>query len=159
EDRDGVAADGARTRLVIARDSGETTLWPGLPVGEVIRRYEEEYGAVEEPAPAAGTPPRRLDLEATSFLLSPPPWLREGAEAMGIPGGKKGEGGTPSGAPEGAAASDKPGAPGVPAQTDGAPAWPGADVSAADGGEDASVGLPATVLAPALSGSDADDAP
>ena len=46
EDRDG--RSGVRTaaaqRLVIARDSGETTLWPGLPVGEVIRRYEEEYG-------------------------------------------------------------------------------------------------------------------
>jgi len=33
-----------RGRLVIARDSGEATLWPALPVGEVIRRYEEEYG-------------------------------------------------------------------------------------------------------------------
>jgi hypothetical protein len=34
----GAPVDGAR--LVIARDSGETTLWPGLPVGEVIRRYD-----------------------------------------------------------------------------------------------------------------------
>ncbi|MDW6060362.1 hypothetical protein SAZ11_23135 [Streptomyces sp. FXJ1.4098] len=48
EDRaDGPVSDGPSegTRLVIARDSGDTTLWPALPVGEVIRRYEEEYGA------------------------------------------------------------------------------------------------------------------
>ena len=46
EDRaDGPRSDGGAQRLVIARDSGEATLWPGLPVGEVIRRYEEEYGA------------------------------------------------------------------------------------------------------------------
>ncbi len=45
EDRpEGPVSDGGRQRLVIARDSGEATLWPGLPVGEVIRRYEEEYG-------------------------------------------------------------------------------------------------------------------
>ena len=41
EDRaDGPRSDGGAQRLVIARDSGEATLWPGLPVGEVIRRYE-----------------------------------------------------------------------------------------------------------------------
>lgn len=46
EDRaEGPVSDGGNQRLVIARDSGEATLWPGLPVGEVIRRYEEEYGA------------------------------------------------------------------------------------------------------------------
>ncbi|GAA3499194.1 hypothetical protein GCM10019016_062980 [Streptomyces prasinosporus] len=45
EDRaDGPRSDGGAQRLVIARDSGEATLWPALPVGEVIRRYEEEYG-------------------------------------------------------------------------------------------------------------------
>ncbi|CAM5543864.1 hypothetical protein STANM309S_00965 [Streptomyces tanashiensis] len=37
EDREGgPTSDGGRQRLVIAR-SGEATLWPGLPVGEVIR--------------------------------------------------------------------------------------------------------------------------
>ncbi|MGK5501498.1 SUKH-4 family immunity protein, partial [Streptomyces sp. URMC 125] len=84
EDRaDGPSTGGGRQRLVIARDSGETTLWPGLPVGEVIRRYEEEYGApAAEPAPAA--PPRRVDLEATSFLLTPPEWLQEAADQLGI---------------------------------------------------------------------------
>lgn len=49
EDRaDGPRSDGGAQRLVIARDSGEATLWPSLPVGEVIRRYEEEYGRPEE---------------------------------------------------------------------------------------------------------------
>ncbi len=56
-----------------------------LPVGEVIRRYEEEYGrdetAAEEPAPA----PARVDLNQTSFLLSPPEWLQEAADRLGIP--------------------------------------------------------------------------
>lgn len=87
EDREnGPVSDGGRQRLVIARDSGEATLWPGLPVGEVIRRYEEEYGvadaAPEDPAPA---PPERVDLNQTSFLLSPPEWLQEAADKLGIP--------------------------------------------------------------------------
>lgn len=48
EDREGgPVSDGGRQRLVIARDSGDASLWPGLPVGEVIRRYEEEYGLPE----------------------------------------------------------------------------------------------------------------
>ncbi|MGW2369978.1 SUKH-4 family immunity protein [Streptomyces sp. NPDC001667] len=87
EDReDGPTSDGGRARLVIARDSGETTLWPGLPVGEVIRRYEEEYGAVDEQLPPPSDAPlKRLDLEATSFLLSPPQWLQDAADAIGIP--------------------------------------------------------------------------
>ncbi len=87
EDRaDGPRSDGGGQRLVIARDSGEATLWPALPVGEVIRRYEEEYGrdeaAAEEPAPE---PPARVDLNQTSFLLSPPEWLQEAADRLGIP--------------------------------------------------------------------------
>ncbi|MFF9146266.1 SUKH-4 family immunity protein [Streptomyces sp. NPDC014861] len=87
EDREGgPTADTGRQRLVIARDSGEATLWPGLPVGEVIRRYEEEYGVAEEavvPAPAA--PPARIDLNQTSFLLSPPEWLQDAADKIGLP--------------------------------------------------------------------------
>ncbi|MGC4976786.1 SUKH-4 family immunity protein [Streptomyces sp. DT199] len=87
EDRaDGPRSDGGAQRLVIARDSGEATLWPGLPVGEVIRRYEEEYGrpdAVDEPAPAA--PAARVDLNQTSFLLTPPEWLQDAADKLGIP--------------------------------------------------------------------------
>ncbi|MDT9692125.1 SUKH-4 family immunity protein [Streptomyces sp. P9(2023)] len=87
EDREGgPVSDGGRQRLVIARDSGEATLWPGLPVGEVIRRYEEEYGAVED-EPGAGAPPappERVDLNATSFLLTPPEWLQDAADKLGL---------------------------------------------------------------------------
>ncbi|MEV6613638.1 SUKH-4 family immunity protein [Streptomyces sp. NPDC051051] len=85
EDRaEGPRSDGGGQRLVLARDSGEVTLWPALPVGEVIRRYEEEYGRPEgEPAPV---PPAaaRVDLNQTSFLLSPPEWLQEAADRLGI---------------------------------------------------------------------------
>ncbi|WUH93187.1 SUKH-4 family immunity protein [Streptomyces sp. NBC_00433] len=77
------ADDGGDIRVVIARDSGDATLWPALPIGELIRRYEEEYGAV--PNDAAPEPPQRIDLEATSFLLSPPQWLQDAADRMGIP--------------------------------------------------------------------------
>ncbi|MEU9142213.1 SUKH-4 family immunity protein [Streptomyces sp. NPDC048404] len=93
EDRaDGPRSDGGAQRLVIARDSGEATLWPALPVGEVIRRYEEEYGVpagAPDPAPA---PAARVDLNQTSFLLSPPEWLQEAADRMGIPDRRAGSG-------------------------------------------------------------------
>ncbi|OIK24113.1 SUKH-4 family immunity protein [Streptomyces malaysiense] len=86
EDRaQGPRSDAGAQRLVIARDSGEATLWPALPVGEVIRRYEEEYGRPDgpgEPAPAPAA--ARLDLNQTSFLLTPPEWLQEAADKMGI---------------------------------------------------------------------------
>ncbi|MFF2128473.1 SUKH-4 family immunity protein [Streptomyces olivochromogenes] len=86
EDRvDGPRSDGGAQRLVIARDSGEATLWPGLPVGEVIRRYEEEYGVPQASPEAAPEPPARVDLNQTSFLLSPPEWLQEAADKLGIP--------------------------------------------------------------------------
>ncbi|MFF9069843.1 SUKH-4 family immunity protein [Streptomyces sp. NPDC014891] len=86
EDREGgPTSDGGRQRLVIARDSGEATLWPGLPVGEVIRRYEEEYGAAEEVPAQAAVPAARIDLNQTSFLLSPPEWLQDAADRIGLP--------------------------------------------------------------------------
>ncbi|MEV0498964.1 hypothetical protein AB0I84_15340, partial [Streptomyces spectabilis] len=87
EDREGgPRSDGGGQRLVIARDSGEATLWPALPVGEVIRRYEEEYGVPDAPEPAvAPAAPERMDLNQTSFLLSPPEWLQEAADKLGIP--------------------------------------------------------------------------
>lgn len=86
EDRaEGPVSDGGRQRLVIARDSGEATLWPGLPVGEVIRRYEEEYGTPVGAPAAAPEPPQRVDLNQTSFLLTPPEWLQEAADKLGIP--------------------------------------------------------------------------
>ncbi|MER7733220.1 SUKH-4 family immunity protein [Streptomyces erythrochromogenes] len=81
----GPVSGGGRQRLVIARDSGEVTLWPGLPVGEVIRRYEEEYGAAAANAASeASVPPPRIDSEQTSFMLSPPEWLQEAADRAGI---------------------------------------------------------------------------
>ncbi|MGA5700705.1 SUKH-4 family immunity protein [Peterkaempfera bronchialis] len=80
----GPSSDGGEVRMVIARDSGATTLWPALPVNEVVRHYEQAYG---RPAGAASagtaTPPARDSVEATSFLLSPPQWLQEaGAAAL-----------------------------------------------------------------------------
>ncbi|MFF9124249.1 SUKH-4 family immunity protein [Streptomyces sp. NPDC014889] len=171
EDReDGPRLDGGAQRLVIARDSGEATLWPALPVGELVRRYEEEYGRVE---PAADTPPppARVDLNQTSFLLTPPEWLQEAADRMGIPD-RRGESGTGGGAGAAAASAEAagsgplprtqagvplgaPGAPGAPA---GATPWAGTDTNA-DTGDDRSVPLPATVFAPPLSGSDDDTPP
>ncbi|MGK5529858.1 SUKH-4 family immunity protein, partial [Streptomyces sp. URMC 129] len=69
-------------KLVIARDSGDTTLWPALPVAEVIRAYEEEYGT-SSAAPPAEPEEQRIDLNVTSFLLTPPQWLQEAADRAG----------------------------------------------------------------------------
>ncbi|QGV80219.1 SUKH-4 family immunity protein [Streptomyces ficellus] len=136
EDREnGPTSDGGRQRLVIARDSGEATLWPGLPVGEVIRRYEEEYGApAGVPVEAPSGQPERIDLNQTSFLLTPPEWLQDAADRMGIPdrrsesgtsggtsgggtsgGAAAGGGGVPEGDTSGTGASGTGEAPGTPA--------------------------------------------
>ncbi|MGW2983990.1 SUKH-4 family immunity protein [Streptomyces goshikiensis] len=178
----GPVSGGGRQRLVIARDSGEVTLWPGLPVGEVIRRYEEEYGVAAAPAAEASVPTPRIDAEQTSFMLSPPEWLQEAADRAGIPRAvpsSSSSGGAAAATPaaaEAAPASEAP-APVAPAEpvplrrggevpyeptaNDGVPAgatpWAGTDVNS--GGDDASVPLPATVFAPPLSGSDLEDAP
>ncbi|MFH9245023.1 SUKH-4 family immunity protein [Streptomyces lydicus] len=143
EDREGgPSTDGGRARLVIARDSGETTLWPGLPVGEVIRRYEEEYGAVADGGYGAAEPaPQRIDLEATSFLLTPPEWLQQAADARGIPDGRGGAG-------SGAA----PSAPSVPAQA-GPPA-----AAAAAGPAPAAPPAPSTPSVPSAAVPSASDA-
>ncbi|WP_428934735.1 SUKH-4 family immunity protein [Streptomyces sp. ACT015] len=128
EDRpDGPRSDGGGQRLVIARDSGEATLWPALPVGEVIRRYEEEYGRPDpedEPAPPAAA---RVDLNQTSFLLSPPEWLQEAADKLGIPDrrGESGSGNQSADAGSGSAgsgvgAAPRPGAAAAPAAAAGA---------------------------------------
>ncbi|MEW1889384.1 SUKH-4 family immunity protein [Streptomyces sp. NPDC085659] len=176
EDRaDGPVSDGGRQRLVIARDSGEATLWPGLPVGEVIRRYEEEYGSQEVP-PAAPAPPERVDLNQTSFLLSPPEWLQEAADKLGIPDRRAERDDTPPPAPQAPSSFPPPApipSPSTPSQggsvayeptaSDGVPAsslqppvgatpWAGTDVNADS--DDAEVALPATVFAPPLSGAD-----
>ncbi|MFD3530028.1 SUKH-4 family immunity protein [Streptomyces sp. NPDC058664] len=251
EDREGgPTSDGGRQRLVIARDSGEATLWPGLPVGEVIRRYEEEYGAAEDVPAQAAVPAARIDLNQTSFLLSPPEWLQDAADRIGLPkqpnasqesgssvapvedasdpvgavtgpsasvassvsssGGflspaaaEAGAGAVPAsvdggaGAPgasggSGAVAYEPTAMDGVPAETPAAPAaaapvvppaapapvpvsapmpasapasppasvgGPWVDANASSGGADGAVPLPATVFAPALSGTDDEDAP
>ncbi|GHB12661.1 hypothetical protein GCM10010392_45760 [Streptomyces clavifer] len=174
EDRpEGPVSDGGRQRLVIARDSGEATLWPGLPVGEVIRRYEEEYGA-SAAAPTAPEPPQRIDLNQTSFLLTPPEWLQEAADKLGIPDRRAERDTPPSPAPvptsapagpAGSGATPWPAAGGQrdyePTASDGVPAgatpWAGTDTNADS--EDGAVALPATVFAPPLSGSDDEGPP
>ncbi|WP_033334033.1 SUKH-4 family immunity protein [Streptomyces novaecaesareae] len=83
-------------RLVIARDSGASTLWPALPVNEVVRQYEEVYGRPVAANPAGAAKPAPGPVEATSFLLSPPQWLQEAgaaaiaAEAERLGGGSAG---------------------------------------------------------------------
>ncbi|MFD3930970.1 SUKH-4 family immunity protein [Streptomyces sp. NPDC058614] len=124
EDRaDGPRSDGGAQRLVIARDSGEATLWPSLPVGEVIRRYEEQYGVPDAAPDAAPAPPARVDLNQTSFLLSPPEWLQEAADKLGIPDRRGGGGASDgAGARAGSAAGSgvSEGAGGVPNGSSGA---------------------------------------
>lgn len=98
EDRaDGPRSDGGAQRMVLARDTGEATLWPALPVGEVVRRYEEEYGRSDEIADAVPAAPARVDLNQTSFLLSPPEWLQEAADKLGIPDRREPSSSTPAG--------------------------------------------------------------
>ncbi|GAA3099051.1 SUKH-4 family immunity protein [Streptomyces goshikiensis] len=140
----GPVSGGGRQRLVIARDSGEVTLWPGLPVGEVIRRYEEEYGAAAAPAAEASVPTPRIDAEQTSFMLSPPEWLQEAADRAGIPravpssssSGGASSGGAAAAAPavaEAAPASDAAGSP-APSEAP-APVAPAEPVPLRRGGE------------------------
>ncbi|MCX5256571.1 SUKH-4 family immunity protein [Streptomyces canus] len=152
EDRaEGPRSDGGAQRLVIARDSGEATLWPSLPVGEVIRRYEETYGREDGVEDAGGTSAAsRVDLNQTSFLLTPPEWLQDAADKLGIGGDGAGvSSGGRDGGPAGAGAGSSAGsgaAPGVPA---GARPWTGTDTN---GGEDLSVALPETVFSAPGSG-------
>ncbi|MET7662203.1 SUKH-4 family immunity protein [Streptomyces sp. NPDC005463] len=135
EDREGgPVSDGGRQRLVIARDSGDASLWPGLPVGEVIRRYEEEYGLPEASPEPADAPPERVDLNQTSFLLSPPEWLQEAADKLGIPDrrGDASSAGASSGAGSGTGSGSRPGSAsgagsGVSAPEPAAPAPASAD--------------------------------
>ncbi|MFE0192899.1 hypothetical protein ACFW0T_33375, partial [Streptomyces sp. NPDC058989] len=135
EDREGgPATDGGRARLVIARDSGETTLWPGLPVGEVIRRYEEEYGASVDGGQGAAEPaPQRIDLEATSFLLTPPEWLQQAADAIGVPD-RRGGGAEPAAPVPAPAVSPEQAPPAPPPVPSASDAWAEVSVNGADGG-------------------------
>ncbi|MFJ9179549.1 SUKH-4 family immunity protein [Streptomyces sp. NPDC102360] len=162
EDREsGPVSDGGRQRLVIARDSGDASLWPSLPVGEVIRRYEEEYGLPDAPAePAAPRAPERVDLNQTSFLLTPPEWLQEAADKKGDADGRSParagsawSDGTPADAiPASARAEPQDAVPPLPAD---ATPWAGTDTNGVGDEEDRSVPLPDTVFSPPL----AEDAP
>ncbi|CAM5269372.1 hypothetical protein SALBM135S_00072 [Streptomyces alboniger] len=173
EDREnGPVSDGGDQRLVIARDSGEATLWPGLAVGEVIRRYEEEYGLPDAgPQDAVPPPPERVDLNQTSFLLSPPEWLQEAADKLGIPD-RRSEASAPAPAaepepePVSASAADSgpdsgpgpvsdavpgpqhgapvPATPAAPAAPGGGTPWPAAVGSDGDDGSGLDDGLPVT---------------
>ncbi|MFG2468842.1 SUKH-4 family immunity protein [Streptomyces canus] len=147
EDRaEGPRSDGGAQRLVIARDSGEATLWPSLPVGEVVRRYEEAYGredGVEDAGGAAAA--SRVDLNQTSFLLTPPEWLQDAADKLGLGGDGAG---VSSGARDGGS-GDTGGDAGSGAVPAGARPWTGTDTN---GGEDLSVALPETVFSAPVSG-------
>ncbi|MFG2843174.1 SUKH-4 family immunity protein [Kitasatospora sp. NPDC048296] len=101
-------AGSGEARLVIARDSGASTLWPALPVNEVVRQYEEIYGRPVAANPAGAAKPAPGPVEATSFLLSPPQWLQEaGAAAIAAEAEKLGG----AAAPVPAAAVAPPAAP------------------------------------------------
>ncbi|MFH8609485.1 SUKH-4 family immunity protein [Streptomyces sp. NPDC018029] len=179
EDREhGPVSDGGGQRLVIARDSGDATLWPALPVGEVIRRYEEEYGLPDAaPQDAVPAPPERVDLNQTSFLLTPPEWLQEAADKMGIPdrrsaAGSSGSGGSGSDASgPGTSGSDVPGpgTSGSGASGSGESGEPAAAEELPVSGFPEAPGAPATSATPAAPGggtpwpaaaaSDEDDVP
>nr|WP_202447206.1 SUKH-4 family immunity protein [Streptomyces sp. SID5468] len=161
EDREGgPTSDGGGSRLVIAREDGGTTLWPALPVERIVEEYTLAYGAAGAvPAEADPEPPKRVDLEVTSFLLTPPDWLQAAADKMGIPDGRR----KPEEEP--AAASPEPAAEDAPSGGESAedaaassrpagpadPGWAGA--AATDGRQAASVPPPATVLAPPVAAS------
>ncbi|MCC9312197.1 hypothetical protein LN042_34925 [Kitasatospora sp. RB6PN24] len=131
EDRaNGPSSDGGAAKLVIARESGAGTLWPALPVNEVVRRYEETYGRPAGAVPAGAAKPQPGPAEATSFLLSPPQWMEAAAaEAIARENEKLGTAPTAAGAP--AAAPPAAAAPAAPAAAPPAAAAPAAPAPAA----------------------------
>ncbi|MFI8370457.1 SUKH-4 family immunity protein [Streptomyces sp. NPDC085466] len=160
EDREGgPTADTGRQRLVIARDSGEATLWPGLPVGEVIRRYEEEYGVAEAAPAAPAVPPARIDLNQTSFLLSPPEWLQDAADKIGLPQRpnasqeERGEGdsGADGGGGDSLAGSEVGGVPGAGASVSSVSSVSSAESGASEGRSVSSAGSDTPAAATPLS--------
>lgn len=82
EDRDGgPSSDGGAVKLVIARETGASTLWPALPVNEVVHRYEAQYGRPAQGSAPGAVKPVPAPAEATSFLLSPPQWMLDAGAA------------------------------------------------------------------------------
>ncbi|MGW7333226.1 SUKH-4 family immunity protein, partial [Streptomyces sp. NPDC054840] len=148
----GPVSGGGRQRLVIARDSGEVTLWPGLPVGEVIRRYEEEYGAVAAAVSEASVPTPRIDSEQTSFMLSPPEWLQEAADRAGIAPRSTSASAPAAPAevrPESAPVPEPASAPAAPAPVEAVPLRRGGEIPYEPTAND---GVPATPPAPVPTG-------
>ncbi|WP_329251258.1 SUKH-4 family immunity protein [Streptomyces sp. NBC_01478] len=163
EDRaEGPRSDGGAQRLVLARDSGEATLWPSLPVGEVIRRYEEEYGRPDEVADAVpAAAPARVDLNQTSFLLSPPEWLQEAADKLGIPDRRGESASTPAAGTGGGAPASTPAA-GAGVGASGSASVPGpvpGSGSARRSLPETQAGVPAASAWPDAGGSGAPDSP
>ncbi|KJS57886.1 hypothetical protein VM95_36880, partial [Streptomyces rubellomurinus] len=115
------SAGSGEARLVIARDSGASTLWPALPVNEVVRQYEEVYGRPVAANPAGAAKPAPGPVEATSFLLSPPQWLQEaGAAAIAAESERLGAAPAAAAAPAPAPAAPAP----VPVEPAPAPVEP-----------------------------------
>ncbi|MEV7776491.1 SUKH-4 family immunity protein [Kitasatospora sp. NPDC086791] len=144
-------------RLVIARDSGASTLWPALPVNEVVRRYEEVYGRPVAANPAGAAKPAPGPVEATSFLLSPPQWLQEaGAAAIAAEAERLGAGASaPAAVPASASVPD--------AVSASAPVPAGAPLPAVGPAEDPFAAVvppaPAVLTEPPVSDRPAGDAP
>ncbi|MER6363431.1 SUKH-4 family immunity protein [Kitasatospora sp. NPDC001527] len=151
----GAAVAEGEARLVIARDSGASTLWPALPVNEVVRQYEEAYGRPVAANPAGAARPAPGPVEATSFLLSPPQWLQEAGEAALAAEAERLGTGAPA-APAAAAAPVAP--PVVPPAPPAAPAVapPAAPPVPAAPGE---TPVPAVLTTPPESERPAGDAP
>ncbi|WP_405365408.1 SUKH-4 family immunity protein [Kitasatospora sp. NBC_00039] len=132
-------------RLVIARDSGASTLWPALPVNEVVRQYEEVYGRPVAANPAGAARPAPGPVEATSFLLSPPQWLQEaGAAAIAAEAERLGAQAPAQAAPAPAQAASAP----APAPVAAAAPVPAAAPESAPA--PAPVAVPAPAPAPAV---------
>ncbi|MEV7187249.1 SUKH-4 family immunity protein [Kitasatospora sp. NPDC093102] len=150
----GAGGGSGEARLVIARDSGASTLWPALPVNEVVRQYEEIYGRPVAANPAGAAKPSPGPVEATSFLLSPPQWLQEaGAAAIAAEAERLGT--APAG-PQGAAAGAPAAAAAAPVVEPPAPALlPAPAVLSAP----APLPAPAVLTEPPVSDRPAGDAP
>ncbi|MGW7444212.1 SUKH-4 family immunity protein [Kitasatospora sp. NPDC054795] len=146
----GAGGGTGEARLVIARDSGASTLWPALPVNEVVRQYEEVYGRPVAANPAGAAKPAPGPVEATSFLLSPPQWLQEaGAAAIAAEAERLGT------APAGPQGAETPVAAAAAAAMSGAAAATPVEEQPVP----APLPAPAVLTEPPVSGRPAGDAP
>ncbi|WP_449488555.1 SUKH-4 family immunity protein [Streptomyces purpurascens] len=100
---------------------------------------------MDEPAPA---PPARVDLNQTSFLLTPPEWLQDAADKLGIPDRRGAGAGSASEPAAPASASASASASGSAAAGDSA-SGSGASWPAAGGSDSDASGAPEGPVAPA----------